>query len=383
MRVDVVPGITNIEAGQWNALAGRENPFITHEFLAALENSGCTGEGTGWIPQHLIVLDDTHRLIAAAPAYIKLHSYGEYVFDWAWANAYERAGLAYYPKIVLAVPFSPVSGPRLLLDPTADPDAVRSLLIGGAEKLARHLRASSIHCLFPVEDDLAAFETHGWLKRTGYQFHWQNQDYADFEAFLGGFSAQKRKKIKRERRSVRESGVLLEVRAGTDVSDQHWRFFYECYCATIEKHGGIAYLNLDFFLTLGQTMPEKVVLVLASRDHRYIAAALNLIGRDTLFGRYWGQLESVEHLHFEACYYTPIEHCIRNHLRRFEAGAQGEHKLSRGLLPAPTYSAHWLSHPDFGQAIADFLMHEHRGVEYHMHELNEHGPFKRGPGQKP
>ncbi len=380
MHVDVIPEIRRIERFQWNTLAGGDNPFVAHEFLTALEESGCTGEATGWIPHHFTVRDDTGALRAAAPAYIKLHSYGEYIFDWAWASAYERAGLGYYPKIVLAVPFSPVTGPRLLLEASQDAADFPGLLIKGAERLALDLGASSIHCLFPRPEDLGLLEQHGWLRRTGYQFHWQNRDYPDFAAFLDGFSAQKRKKIKRERRAVQESGVTLEVRTGREVTDEHWRLFYRCYRATIERHGATPYLNQDFFMALGQLMPQNVVLVLARRAGHYIAAALNLLGRDALFGRYWGQLEPVDNLHFETCYYTPIEFCIERRLKRFEAGAQGTHKLSRGLLPTPTYSAHWLSRADFSRAISEFLMREHRGVEYYMNELNEHGPFKHDIG---
>ncbi|MHB1950859.1 MAG: GNAT family N-acetyltransferase [Acidiferrobacteraceae bacterium] len=377
MHFEVLPDIRGVTAGEWNAIAGGDNPFVAHEFLSALEASDCACEAAGWIPQHLTVRDGTGALTAAAPAYLKLHSYGEYVFDWAWASAYEQAGLDYYPKLVLAVPFSPVTGPRLLSGPSPAAAESLRLLIDGAERLARDTGASSIHCLFPRAEDLGVLEAHGWLRRSGFQFHWQNRDYADFEHFLAGFSAQKRKKIRHERRAVRESGITMEVRTGGEVTENHWRLFYECYRNTIERHGGIPYLNLDFFMGLGRTMPQKIVMVLARREGRHMAAALNLLGRDALFGRYWGQLEPTDNLHFEACYYTPIEWCIEHRLSRFEAGAQGTHKLSRGLLPAPTYSVHWLSRPDFSRAISEFLMREHRGVEYHMNELDEHGPFKR------
>jgi len=376
MRAQVVRDISNINPDDWNGLIATDNPFLRHEFLAALEHSGCVGERSGWIPRHLVVYDPDARLKAAAPAYIKLHSYGEYVFDWAWASAYTRAGLEYYPKLVLAVPFTPVAGPRFLCAPT-DTDECVAQLLAAAQELACSINASSVHCLFPSSTQMEQLEQHGWLRRTGYQFHWKNRDYASFDAFLEGFAAQKRKKIKRERRAVRESGVTMEVRMGAEIQEQHWAVFYDCYLSTIEKHGAMAYLNRAFFQQIAATMSEQIVMVLAFKAGRYVAAALNFLGKDTLYGRYWGSLEAVEHLHFETCYYTPIQTCIERGLSRFEAGAQGEHKLSRGLMPNLTYSAHWLTRPDFAQAIGDFLMREESGLEYYINELSEHGPFKR------
>lgn len=380
MHVEAVSDIRSIGREAWNRLLGTENPFLRYEFLAALEDTGCVGERAGWIAHHLVLRDGRGGISAAAPAYVKLHSYGEYVFDWAWASAYARAGLDYYPKLVLAVPFTPVTGSRFLRAPGAAEATCIAHLQTAAQQLATDMGASSVHCLFLPGTEVEQLEQRGWLRRAGYQFHWQNRGFSSFDHFLEAFSAQKRKKIKRERRAVRESGVTMEVRMGADILAEHWAVFYECYRSTIEKHGAIAYLNQAFFAQLAGTMASETVLVLARKDGRYIAAALNFCGPDALFGRYWGSLEAVEHLHFETCYYTPIEFCIARGLGRFEAGAQGEHKLSRGLLPSPTYSAHWLSRPDFARAIGDFLMREESGLEYYMNELSEHGPFKRNPG---
>lgn len=381
MHVEVVPDIRSIRQEDWNRLVGTDNPFLRHEFLAALEETGCVGERAGWIAHHLVLQDAQGNILAAAPAYIKLHSYGEYVFDWAWASAYARAGLDYYPKLVLAVPFTPVTGSRFLHAPGSEEMGCIAHLQTAAQQLATNMKASSVHCLFLPGREVEQLEQRGWLRRAGYQFHWQNQGFSSFDHFLDAFSAQKRKKIKRERRAVRESGVTMEMRMGAEILEPHWAVFYECYRSTIEKHGAIAYLNQAFFTQLARTMAPQLALVLACKDGRYIAAALNFRGPDALFGRYWGSLETVDHLHFETCYYTPIELCIGEGLARFEAGAQGEHKLSRGLLPSATYSAHWLTRPDFSRAIGDFLMREESGLEYYMNELNEHGPFKRNPGK--
>lgn len=375
MRLALHTHLDDIPARAWNALAGDINPFLRHEFLAALERHGCVGTEAGWVPQHLAVYDG-ERLLGAAPLYLKDNSYGEFVFDWAWASAYQRAGLPYYPKLVAAVPYTPVSGPRLLVADTLQKEAVADTLIQGAIEHARQLKVSSLHWLFTSERDTERLEQQGLLRRTGCQFHWHNHGYADFNDFLAGFSAEKRKKVKRERRRVAEADVEIEVLHGDQVSEGQWEIFHQFYSSTFWKKGGIASLTLDFFKELGRSMPRNVVLVLAKHGGRYVAGAFNLRGSDTLYGRHWGCIEEFHSLHFEVCYYRAIDYCIENGLKRFEAGAQGEHKISRGFLPTPTWSAHWLSHPAFSRAVEHFLTQEEYHMKYYMKELGEHSPFK-------
>ncbi len=380
MYLSVIDSLDEIPAEDWDALAGGDNPFVRYAFLSALEHSKSVGAKSGWMPQHLVVHAQAPLrgpLLGAAPMYLKTHSYGEYIFDWAWANAYARAGLSYYPKLVVAVPFTPVTGPRLLLNAHLNQSPVGDLLIQGAREHALKTRASSIHWLFTSTHDTEWLERRGLMRRIGYQFHWQNRGYRDFDDFLNEFSAQKRKKVKRERRYVREAGIEMEVVTGDTLSETHWNTFYKFYRSTLEKHGGIAYLTPAFFHALGADMARDVVLILARHAGKYIAGALNLRGSDTLYGRYWGSLEEFHSLHFETCYYRAIEYCIEQGLRCFEAGAQGEHKLSRGFLPSPVLSAHWLSRAEFSHAVSDFLVQEKDGVEFYMNELNEHSPFKR------
>jgi predicted N-acyltransferase len=378
MEITVIDRLAEVDASSWNALAGDNNPFVRYEFLDSLERTGCVGADSGWRPQHLLAHGGTgnQELLGAAPLYLKFHSYGEYVFDWAWADAYARAGLEYYPKLVSAVPFTPVTGPRLLTAANREP-AATAALAAAANALAERLDASSVHWLFTTDADTAMLEDRGLMRRVGNQFHWQNDGYRDFDDFLGTMSAAKRKKIRRERRRVTEAGVQLEVRAGAELEEQHWDAFYRFYLSTVRNHGAIAYLNREFFSEIGQRMPERIVMTLALHAGRYVAAALNLLGRDTLYGRYWGALEDFHSLHFETCYYRAIEHCIEHGLARFEAGAQGEHKLSRGFLPTPTYSAHWLRHPQFAHAVADYLARERTGMAHYAEELTSHSPFKR------
>jgi hypothetical protein len=381
MQITVIHSLDQVSAGEWNALAGNTNPFLRHEFLHALEATGCTTPDTGWSPRHLLLRADQDNggsLLGAVPLYLKNHSYGEYVFDWAWADAYARAGLHYYPKLVSAIPFSPVTGTRLLMAADADHKLIGEQLIRASLSLAEELKTSSLHWLFTPPDETAVLEAHGLLRRAGFQFHWHNRDYAGFDDFLAGLSSEKRKKIKRERRHVHEAGISLEVLNGDQLEPRHWDVFYEFYQLTIRKHGAIPYLTPEFFHRLGATMADNIVLVLARHHSGYVGAALNLRGSDALYGRYWGGDERYNSLHFETCYYRPVEYCIENGLQRFEAGAQGEHKLARGFLPAATCSAHWLSHPVFFRAVEDFLARERNGVAFHMTELNEHSPFKSG-----
>ncbi len=387
MPLEVLDSLDRVSAAAWDRLVADDYPFARHGFLRALEETGCVGGQTGWRPRHLVYREADGRLAGASPCYLKDHSYGEYVFDWAWADAYRRAARRYYPKLVIAVPFTPATGPRLLAAADAERDSVRRALIEGALALARTESASSVHWLFPTEEETRALEAAGLLRRRGVQFHWENRGWRDFEDFLAAFTAAKRKKIRQERRSVRAAGVDMRILTGTEVTAEHWDAFYEFYCATIRAHGAIPYLTREFFHRLGEVMPASVVLVLAARAGRYVGGALCLRARHTLYGRYWGALEPISGLHFETCYYTPLEYCLAHGLARYEAGAQGEHKLARGFLPAATYSAHWLREPAFFQAVADHLARERQVVEdYHRTLLEAHAPFKhtaRGRGSAP
>ena len=367
-RLRVTASLAGVDAAQWNALAGG-NPFLRHEFLHALSDSGCASARSGWQPQFLL-LERDGLLAGAMPLYVKTHSRGEYVFDWAWAEAYERHGLAYYPKLLGAVPFTPVTGPRLL----AADNAAREALAAGALAAAREF--SSLHVLFAPEPEALLLERRGMLLRRTVQFHWRNEGYADFEAFLARLSHQRRKNIRQERRRVREAGVSFRWLEGAQIGEREWRFFHRCYANTYAEHGQRPYLSLEFFLRAGAAMPEAFLLVLAERGGAPIAAALDVLGGGTLYGRYWGALERVPLLHFEACYYQAIEFAIARGLARFEGGAQGEHKLFRGLLPVATLSAHWLAHPRFASAVEDYLAREAQGIAQYVNELNEHTPFK-------
>jgi len=369
--IEVRDSIAAIPALDWNRLAG-DDPFLRHEFLNTLHESGCASADTGWAPCFLI-LHEHGTLAGAMPLYLKSHSYGEYVFDWAWADAYRRHGLRYYPKLLNAVPFTPVAGSRLL----ADTAVRRRLLLDAALELARSAKASSLHCLFPSSGDAAEMQQSALLLRHGVQFHWLNPGYADFDGFLATLNHDKRKKIKQERRRVRDAGISFEWITGNAITDAEWVFFNLCYRETYRQHHSTPYLSLDFFRAIGRLMPDNIVLVVASRDRRRIAASLNIHNGRRLCGRYWGALEYHPGLHFETCYYQVIEFCITNAIARFEGGAQGEHKIARGLLPVETRSAHWLAQPQFAAAIEDFLKRETRGVAVYMDELNERSPFKQ------
>ncbi|MEJ2643594.1 MAG: GNAT family N-acetyltransferase [Gammaproteobacteria bacterium] len=383
MKLRQLECIDDIPAEQWNRLAGDANPFLRHEFLAALEHNGCVGETYGWLPRHLLVLDDNSSPVGAMPLYAKDNSYGEFVFDWAWADAYERAGIPYYPKLVCAVPYTPATGTRLLVAPE-DPhaDEIRNLLGAHAREYALRSGMSSLHWLFPDAADTGTLAEQGLLLRMGCQFHWENAGYRDFDDFLERFNAQKRKKVRRERKRVTEAGVELEVVHGHEASDEQWRTAHHYYHSTFEKKWGYPTLNLGFFREIGRTMGDRVVLVFAYHDGRPVAGAINLRGRDTLYGRHWGCDARFHSLHFEACYYQGIDYCIRTGLQRFEPGAQGEHKISRGFLPTATWSAHWIADARFRQAIGDFLRRETVAMEQYMEELADHAPYKAAPARE-
>jgi len=377
MRLSIVDNLDSIPAAAWNGLVGGANPFLRHEFLAALERHGCVGPRFGWLSRHLVI-HEGDQLVGAVPMYLKDNSYGEFVFDWAWADAYRRAGLDYYPKLVAAIPYTPVTGPRLLLADVPQREAVAQRLIEGTLGYARELGVSSLHWLFTHEEDTRRLQEHGLLLRQDCQFHWQNRGYGDFDEFLSSLNAKKRKQVRRERRRVREAGITVEVLHGNEASGTHWENFYRFYSDTFDKRGGYPTLNLPFFREIGRTLGQNVVLVLARDGDRYVAGALNLRGSDTLYGRHWGCVGEFHSLHFELCYYRTIDYCIEHGLACFEAGAQGEHKLSRGFLPVSTSSAHWLAHADFSQALDGYLAREKKAMQDYIQVLGGHSPYKVG-----
>ncbi|MFA6123341.1 MAG: GNAT family N-acetyltransferase [Sphingomonas sp.] len=369
----IADGVCAIPATAWDACAGRDNPFVGHAFLSILERSGSARARTGWQPIPIIVDGTDGQPAAIAPAYAKSHSQGEYVFDHAWADAWERAGGTYYPKLQVAVPFTPAPGPRLLLrDPAQAP-----ALIAAIEAVTDQHGLSSAHATFVSPDQLPLFEAAGWLIREGTQFHWQNQDYATFDDFLGELASRKRKAIRKERSGAIE-GLTIRHVSGTDITEADWDAFWVFYQDTGARKWGQPYLTRQFFSLLGETMPDRVLLIFAERDGRPIAGALNLIGTDTLYGRYWGCTEEVPFLHFELCYYQAIDAAIARGLKTVEAGAQGEHKLARGYVPVPTWSAHYIPDLGFRRAIADFLARERASVESDQEFLGAMTPFKRG-----
>jgi len=366
-------GVRQIAAADWDACAGSANPFVGHAFLTALEESGAVGGRSGWQPLPIIVDGDDGRPTAIAPAYIKAHSQGEYVFDHGWADAWERAGGDYYPKLQIAAPFSPVPGPRLLLrDPTLAP-----ALIGAVQAVVDQNDLSSAHATFLDEAQVPLFEAAGWLIRQGVQFHWTNRGYRDFDGFLDDLASRKRKAIRKERAAAVE-GLTIRHLSGDAIRAEHWDAFWTFYQDTGSRKWGTPYLTRATFPLLGETMGDRVLLILAERDGVPIAGALNLIGEDTLYGRYWGCTEEVPFLHFELCYYQAIEAAILRGLQRVEAGAQGEHKLARGYAPVPTWSEHYIPHPDFRRAVAAFLERERQGVAADAEYLEALTPFKRG-----
>ncbi|NIJ33052.1 GNAT family N-acetyltransferase [Sphingomonas oligoaromativorans] len=368
----IANGIGAIAAEDWDACAGADNPFLSHAFLSALEDSGSAVARAGWQPVPLVIDGADGRPAGIVPAYAKSHSQGEYVFDHAWAEAWQRAGGEYYPKLQIAVPFTPVPGPRLLLrDPSAAP-----ALIAAIEAMVAQHELSSAHATFLTPEQLPLFEAAGWLIRQGTQFHWHNQGYASFADFLGALASRKRKAIVKERAAARE-GLDIRALTGAALGEAEWDAFWTFYQDTGSRKWGRPYLTRRFFSMLGERMADKVLLLLAYRDGQPIAGALNLIGGDTLYGRYWGCTEEVPFLHFELCYYQAIEAAIAMGLQRVEAGAQGEHKLARGYRPVPTWSAHFIPHPGFRRAVADFLTQERRAMEEEIELLDQMAPFRK------
>ncbi len=368
LEIGTLDSLAAVPAAQWDALT-RGHPMLAHAFLHALEASGCVGEASGWTPCHRVAYEGD-RLVGALPLYLKAHSYGEYVFDWAWAEAYQRHGLRYYPKLLGAIPFSPVGAPKLL----GAAAAVRDALLRSA--LALEPGVSSFHLLFPNEDDLSLARAAGMLVREGVQFHWHNRGYRTFDEFLAGFAHDKRKKVKQERRKVQQAGIRFERKVGPAIHDEDWLFFNRCYRTTYREHHSSPYLNLDFFRRIGATMGDHLLLVMAYREDQPIAAALNVFGQGVLYGRYWGTTEFHSGLHFETCYYQALEFCIEQGLAVFEGGAQGEHKLARGFDPVRTHSVHWLAHPEFADAVEKFLQRESQGIGQYIDELRDHQAYR-------
>jgi predicted N-acyltransferase len=382
----VVSRIADVPASDWDACArGSEsdassrrpaNPFISHAFLSALEGSGAASRETGWLPRHLLLEDGNGLLVGAVPCYLKSHSFGEYVFDHGWADAYERAGRRYYPKLQAAVPFTPVTGKRLLVRPGPDIAEREAILLKAATTLTEQSGVSSLHVTFLTEPEWRLAGKLGLLQRTDQQFHWRNEGYSSFEDFLGALASRKRKAIRKERRDALDGGIDIEWVSGSDLKEAHWDAFFAFYMDTGARKWGTPYLNRECFSRLGETMAAQILLVLAKRGGRAIAGALNVIGADALYGRYWGAIEEHPCLHFEVCYYQAIDFAIQHRLARVEAGAQGQHKLARGYLPVPTYSAHYIADLGLRRAVGDFLRRERRAVAQDTALLNEESPFR-------
>lgn len=374
IRARILTAAADVSAADWNACAGTDNPFVTHEFFDALESSGSASARTGWQPAHIVIDDAAGTPAGILPAYLKSHSQGEYVFDHGWADAWERAGGDYYPKLQCAVPFTPATGPRLLL---RNP-AVAPALLAAAETLARQNNLSSVHATFLTPEQQALFADKAWLMRTGEQFHWANDGYTDFDGFLAALSSRKRKTIRKEREGALASGVEIVHVTGADLTEAHWDAFWVFYQDTGMRKWGRPYLTRAFFSQIGATMADRTLLMLALRNGQPVAGALNFIGSDCLYGRYWGSTADIPFLHFELCYYQAIDYAIAHGLARVEAGAQGSHKLARGYRPVATVSAHYIPNPSFRSAVADFVARESEMVAADIEAMDMATPFRRG-----
>jgi predicted N-acyltransferase len=378
MEILVTDNIASIKPEDWDGCATSEsnglNPFCSHGFLSALEESGCVHANTGWYPQHIILQDDEGDIQGVMPLYLKSHSQGEYVFDHGWANAFEQAGGHYYPKLQSSIPFSPVTGPRLLTDHKDH----KSLLLEAAIMHAKSLGVSSLHFTFITENEIDVMTSQELLHRQDQQFHWQNNNYRSFGEFLSTLSSRKRKNILKERRTAIQNGIEIEQLQGHEIEDFHWDFYYEFYLNTANKKWGRPYLNREFFSVMHEKIKDSIILILAKREGNYIAGALNLRGNDTLYGRYWGASEYHKCLHFELCYYQAIDYAINKKIKKVEAGAQGDHKIARGYTPVATNSMHWIDNPSFKDAIKKFLVQERKAVEREIDYLSNFAPFKKG-----
>lgn len=384
-----VSGMGQFSLAEWSKLAGADrataaqagvayNPFLSHGFLSALEDSGSATRKTGWAPQHLRLEAPDGTLLGAAPCYLKSHSQGEYVFDYGWADAYQRAGGSYYPKLQVSVPFTPVTGPRLLTSIDGDAQAIRTALAAGLKALTAQTGASSAHVTFAPEAEIAIMEGQGFLHRTDQQFHFRNEGYGTYDDFLGTLASRKRKALKKERATAVEHGIGIDWLTGSDLTESVWDAFFAFYMDTGGRKWGRPYLTRKFFSLVGERMAGDILLVMAKRNGRYIAGALNFVGSDAIYGRHWGCIEDHPFLHFELCYHQAIDYAIANRLMMVEAGAQGEHKLARGYVPVTTHSAHWIEHAGLRNAVADYLEHERREVERAGEYLGRHTPFRKG-----
>jgi len=377
IAIRVAERIAEIPAKAWDACAGQDDPFLSHAFLSALEDAGCVSADSGWLPHHLAVEGPDGEIAGVAPLYVKGHSQGEYVFDWGWADAYERAGGRYYPKLQCAVPFTPVPGRRLLARPAPGAEQAQAALAAGMVELAQRHHLSSVHVTFAPESQVRLLEERGWLVRRGIQYHWRNRGYRDFDDFLSGLISRKRKAIARERRQVAEAGIRTPILCGDDIRPQHWDAFHRFYVDTYDRKWGYPYLNRDFFDLVTERLGDRVVLVMAEQEGRPIAGALNLRGSDALYGRNWGAAGNFRFLHFEACYYRAIDFAIENGLGRVEAGTQGPHKVQRGYLPVDTFSAHWIADPGLREPVRDFVRREARQVLREKDSMLDASPYRR------
>jgi predicted N-acyltransferase len=376
MEIRTISSLTEVDAKDWNQLTPEDYPFLTHEFLTSLETYDCL-EPNGWQTLFLL-LEEDGQLLGAMPTYLKTNSIGEFVFDWSWADAYERAGGRYYPKLVCAIPFVPSTGPRILLAPgTEDTLQMQTVLAKGAVAIAEQLEVSSLHCLFPPDEEMPQLTDAGMLARFGCQYHWHNNEYTNFDDFLACLTSKKRKQIRRERREVESAGIEVEVLHGDEISPEQWRTFYDFYCSTFYRRWGDPRFTLEFFQGLSERLPRQTLLFLARHGEEYVAGAFALRGNETLYGRHWGCSQHFKHLHFELCYYQTIEYCITHGLKRVDAGAQGEHKIARGFVPVRTCSAHWIRDDGFRKAIAEFLERETNMIEHQIDVLDKHSPYKQ------
>lgn len=378
LRAEVIGDISSIKAEHWNTLAGADNPFVSHEFLSALEATGCATPQAGWQAHHILIYEDGNDTpIGAMPLYLKSHSYGEYVFDHGWADAYQRSGRDYYPKMQSSVPFTPAAGPRFLTGVAEESEQITLLLLNAAQQLTKTRGASSLHITFMDEASCKTAVSAGMLERNDIQYHWQNQDYKSFDDFLSALSSRKRKQIKKERASALASGAEIRQLTGSEISEADWGYFYQFYVDTGSRKWGTPYLNREFFSIVGQTMPQSILLVMAYLDGKPVAGALNFIGTEAIYGRHWGCSHDIKNLHFELCYYQAIDYAIKHGLKYVEAGAQGQHKIARGYVPTKTYSAHWLSDPEFQQAVAHYLKGEREQIDLEIEALNAHTPYTK------
>jgi predicted N-acyltransferase len=378
-QLRVIQSISDVNESNWNALLSPDaGPFLRHEFLNTLEQTACVGGNTGWQVAHLLVENAQSEIVGAMPLYLKQHSYGEFVFDWAWAQAYEQNNLPYYPKALSAIPFTPVRGPRLLISSKVDKEAIQEVLVAGLKTLVTQNSLSSAHVLFPEDGELTELKKQGFMLRDSVQFHWHNQGYQDFEQFLAALTMKRRKNIRRERAEVASNELSYRHVPGALASLDDWSFFYRCYENTYREHRSSPYLTEECFQLLGRVMPEHFHLILASKDGRPIASSLLVVDQiaSKAYGRYWGAIEYLPCLHFELAYYQAIEYCIKEGIQTFEGGAQGEHKMARGFLPATIQSAHWLADPGFSAAVNRFLDREHEGMAAYVDELEQHIPLK-------